>query len=652
MSGHLVAAGPPPAKRCRVYKPTVPFYFILEEAGQPMRVSGCALAVAALEYISPTPSDLEEISCLDFRGEVVEWQPLLKVFVRDAKWFVYPITLDMARHKSNPFNLPEVESQRLAQEELFEDVTPHYLWGAATKGMKVVRLKSFHHELGSLDAARTGGNLSFPAYRQTVMKLGLPSPPLPSTSPPLPSTSLWAPLAGPPAGEEHLVDNEENNTRYSGPKIMQFLELRSLLKPSATLRKALGLAANLLGETSVRRAELTDYLERQRLPCNRTLERARQKLDIVSMWWNRTLLTKGVPFFGYLNCDSSKQGGFKYFVARSDVFWVDATGLHGEINIDKALGEGFHRSLLPLACLGEGEGDLAHLALALTHQMKLITGCVHNFDTWRWSMRGIVTDQGTEGKLANLPNILDPCALLKAVKDDEHPPPDKPQDFLFPAMVAVTGPLHQLFNALERHIKDLPDWAVHEAYLRAVLQVLGSRSLRMRFVETCLESAPLKAMFAHWQWRLVDWKWEYMEDMWLHLDPILKHFLVALDIDKLKKSVTPADAGDASDVVIDRKCLDTLASAKRDVDNFAMQCHVFAAVSRSVGREARWFTGCRCHDHIWTLQKTWPEKKKCSWSPSTTTTMIAHGGTAEHRSSRAAIGKTSARECAKLPRCT
>ena len=62
MSGHLVAAAPPPAKQPRVYEPTVPFYFIMEEPGQPMRVSGCALAVAALEYISPTPSDLEEIS--------------------------------------------------------------------------------------------------------------------------------------------------------------------------------------------------------------------------------------------------------------------------------------------------------------------------------------------------------------------------------------------------------------------------------------------------------------------------------------------------------------------------------------------------------------------------------------------------------------
>ena len=67
------------------------------------------------------------------------------------------------------------------------------------------------------------------------------------------------------------------------------------------------------------------------------------------MWWNRMLLTKNVPFFGFLNCDSSKQGGFKYFVDRCDAFWVDAIDLNGEINVDQALGEAFHRSLLPLA---------------------------------------------------------------------------------------------------------------------------------------------------------------------------------------------------------------------------------------------------------------------------------------------------------------
>eukprot|EP00969_Alexandrium_andersonii_P137075 6063737-Alexandrium_andersonii.AAC.1 len=43
-------------------------------------------------------------------------------------------------------------------------------------------------------------------------------------------------------------------------------------------------------------------------------------------------------------------------------------------------------------------------------------------------------------------------------------------------------------------------------------------------------------------------------------------------------------------------------------------------------------------------------RRRCSWFPSTTATRSAHGGTAEHRSWRAATGRTSARERAPLPR--
>ena len=97
---------------------------------------------------------------------------------------------------------------------------------------------------------------------------------------------------------------------------------------------------------------------------------------------------------------------------------------------------------------------------------------------------------------------------------------------------------------------------------------------------------------------IVDWKWEYMEGAFRALSPIIDVFLSTFDEVKLK---TPVGQAEPSSGGIDPSCLQGIKAAAQEKMRFSALIESFCVFSSACGREARWFTGCQCHNRIWRL---------------------------------------------------
>ena len=142
-------------------------------------------------------------------------------------------------------------------------------------------------------------------------------------------------------------------------------------------------------------------------------------------------------------------------------------------------------------------------------------------------------------------------------------------------------------------------WVVMKDVLRSILAFLGNRLLRQRFLATCMAGADRRRGwgFLNWKHKVIDWKWEYMEETFQKWSPVLKVFLRKFDVRTLKRPVGHA-GGDADEVQIEAQCLARIEAAKADVLGLCAEVEAHAVFARACGRQAGWYTGCKCHDHI------------------------------------------------------
>lgn len=152
-------------------------------------------------------------------------------------------------------------------------------------------------------------------------------------------------------------------------------------------------------------------------------------------------------------------------------------------------------------------------------------------------------------------------------------------------------------------------WDSFSEFLAAVLAFFGNKGLRQRFLELCMPhaSAEEKSCAAGMKHNVVDWKWGYMEESLMRLSASL-HVLKYLDVPKLKRPV--GHAVEDPTVAVNMQCIQTLEKAQKDLDVISCRCEAFAVFSHGVGAVPRWFTGCRCHDYIWTQPITDRAKQK------------------------------------------
>jgi hypothetical protein len=168
-----------------------------------------------------------------------------------------------------------------------------------------------------------------------------------------------------------------------------------------------------------------------------------------------------------------------------------------------------------------------------------------------------------------------------------------------------------VWNAFEAAVKRTLAWAEYKETLAAILGFLGHKGLRDRFLHTCFEGAgeAERRHFRGWKYKVVDWKWEYMEEAFARLALAMPVFLRRFDEEKLKKSIGHAqpEAG-----TIDPKCMVKIKEAQARSAVLCARTEAYAVLAGAVGREARWFGGCPCHDHIWTSGDS-PERQRAQF---------------------------------------
>lgn len=129
----------------------------------------------------------------------------------------------------------------------------------------------------------------------------------------------------------------------------------------------------------------------------------------------------------------------------------------------------------------------------------------------RESVRGLVSDRGTERLIADSANIVvlgDNVENLRSSLNDLRAGrttlSESSSVFLLPKCLYFPGSLHALFNLLEETCDHTPEWKRFEPHLRAIVNFLSSRDLRERFVKECMvqcarhEKASLGLKVASW----------------------------------------------------------------------------------------------------------------------------------------------------------
>ena len=103
---------------------------------------------------------------------------------------------------------------------------------------------------------------------------------------------------------------------------------------------------------------------------------------------------------------------------------------------------------------GYGETDAAHKGQLLIHVARLLTGSDTALEAFRFSVRGMCTDQGSaERALIDMPHVLKPEEVRQTLADYREGKTtllsSKPMSWFFPRAILITGPMHVYWNAFE-----------------------------------------------------------------------------------------------------------------------------------------------------------------------------------------------------------
>ena len=248
--------------------------------------------------------------------------------------------------------------------------------------------------------------------------------------------------------------------------------------------------------------------------------------------------------------------------------------------------------------LGSGEGDLPHKFHCLHHQMLLRTGGSKRLELYRWSRVAMLSDQGTEKGLESVPYFEDHERMVADVRSGTSAPlPSEPEKFYWPRMLGYSGPMHIVWNAFRSAIEGSALWDWFRSVFAAMLEVLGRKMMKRRFLALSSATPAQCKLFAGFGTKVVDWKWQYMEEQLERMSDCIELFWSILDVPKLQ---APGGNQDENEVAIDGKCWAVLqATQALNSDKYSALVEMDNVFAGAVGRVGRWHKGCPCHDHIW-----------------------------------------------------
>ena len=296
------------------------------------------------------------------------------------------------------------------------------------------------------------------------------------------------------------------------------------------------------------------------LPSDKTLSHIwLPKMDQIAICWDQYTWTQDCTRIGTIASDGTTLDGSSWLcTVCDDIDFPPSFTLAEKVNCNWS--EFFSRRYEVLAQTGRGEGSRAHKVLALKHQCSLRAGVGQGFERFRWSRYAAIADQGIEKKMWDVPNITDVHALDTVTCHLEHEvaDPANPDAYMWPRVLVWTGPMHIIYNALQTHVEGSEGWSEYLEKLRAVLSVIGDKSVSRRFLALERIVGPLRAALKAFSHNIVDWKWEYMEELFLHLDPIVEDFFQVYNA----KALRAASGVEGSEQVLDQKGMMLLEKCK------------------------------------------------------------------------------------------
>lgn len=346
------------------------------------------------------------------------------------------------------------------------------------------------------------------------------------------------------------------------------------------------------------------------------LRKASQRVDLLAMAWQQTVMKRNCVL-QYLYLDSSPQGGFNYFVgkAREFVFpkvfeqlrfggapmrlWTQRMNL--------SLQEHFVGTrTIPVTVLQHGQAGLVYKLHNVLHAIGLECGSAANFESWRWGVMCIASDQSTESKLVDCPKVAswdfhDVQAAVQAVPVDGEA---LDQSFYcFPRGMWMPDLCHITYDALKGALTTAADWPPIERAMRAISNFLCDRPLRMRFVKVCVRDNRDAALFQKFSETHINFEFEFLTRFLDQVVPLLRPLLKHWNLAKLKGATDGDDLGESS-----KKQLAVDETLKMPgIEAIFQGLH---HVGKLADFGVHWSEGCRCHEPILAHSRYQQSKRK------------------------------------------
>ena len=372
--------------------------------------------------------------------------------------------------------------------------------------------------------------------------------------------------------------------RYKPSGILHCLNLARHLKPSARLADVLSSAGSLLlDETDSR--QLTDDLRDRtfHLPSIDLLRSARIRLDVLAVIFEQRHFLRQDEIF-FLLVDSSPQMGVDFLCVIEDRFLVPSPHtVTAWLEVDLKLQDGCASQTDMLSTLGGGRAGLAKKTLNVANGQLMKCANEDAFHIRRSKHRGVLSDQGTERGINDVP-----ISIIQRFAN--YAQPGSPDSFLWPRGLGQPGTLHMLYDALELACKRSPFYSAFQDDIRTVISFLTDRMLVAKYKATCLQPHEQDAFHGQ-ALTHVDWKWEFLSRCLDETLPKMASMRAKFDLNKMLSSDSGSPLG--SNVV---KQFDVVLKS----ETFEPAAEMFLMVGHIVEQTAQDLETCDCHREVWT----------------------------------------------------